>query len=179
MSFQGDVGGIGLADLLQSLARGRSGVLSLHSKDGLRATLGVEDGFIHLLPEPEEDPEVWRKLARIAWVDDPETHVDALRMEEIARARRIETLYRLLDSNTVHFRFAPGPVPKKPEGSGIGASEQGLERRGPGRESVWCPQMQIEGMLLEYARLKDDWTASTRPGATWRTSCCNASTPAR
>jgi len=157
MSFQGDVGGIGLADLLQSLARGRSGVLSLHSKDGLRATLGVEDGFIHLLPEPEEDPEVWRKLARIAWVDDPETHVDALRMEEIARARRIETLYRLLDSNTVHFRFAPGPVPKKPEGSGIGASEQGLERRGPGRESVWCPQMQIEGMLLEYARLKDDW----------------------
>lgn len=157
MSFQGDVGGIGLADLLQSLARGRSGVLSLHSKDGLRATLGIEDGALHLLPEPEEDPEIWRKLARIAWVDEPETLVDILRMEEIARARRIESLYRLLDSNNVHFRFAPGPVPKKPEGSAIGASEQGLERRGPGRESVWCSPMQIEGSLLEYARLKDDW----------------------
>lgn len=157
MSFQGDVGGIGLADLLQSLARGRAGVLSLHSKDGLRATLGVQDGSLHLLPEPEEDPEGWRKFARIAWVDDPETLVDALRMEEIARARRLETLYRLLDSNTVHFRFAPGPVPKKPEGSGLGAAEQGLERKGPGRESVWCAPMQIEGLLLEYARLKDDW----------------------
>ncbi|MCY2961835.1 MAG: DUF4388 domain-containing protein [Planctomycetota bacterium] len=165
MSFQGDVGGIGLADLLQSLARGRAGVLSLHSKDGLRATLGVEDGSLHLLPEPEEDPEGWRRFARIAWVDDPETNVDALRMEEIARARRLETLYRLLDSNTVHFRFAPGPVPKKPAGSGIGAAEQGLERPGPGRESVWCAPMQIEGMLLEYARLKDDWDSQQ---TTWR-----------
>jgi len=165
MSFQGDVGGIGLADLLQSLARGRAGVLSLHSKDGLRATIGVEDGGMHLLPEPEEDPESWRKLARIAWVDDPETHVDSLRMEEIARARRIETLFQLLDSNTVHFRFQPGPVPKKPEGSGIGASEQGLERKGPGRESVWVARMGIEATLLEYARLKDDWeTLQT----TWR-----------
>ncbi len=164
MSFQGDVGGIGLSDLLQSLARGRSGVLSLHSKDGLRATLGVEDGALYLLPEPDEDPETWRKLARIAWVDEPETLVDILRMEEIARARRIETLYRLLDSNNVHFRFAPGPVPKKPEGSAIGASEQGLERRGPGRESVWSPRMQIEGALLEYARLKDDWDSLQ---ATW------------
>lgn len=156
MSFQGDVGGIGLADLLQSLARGRAGVLSLHSKDGLRATLGVQDGALHLLPEPEEDPEVWRKLARIAWVDDPSL-VDVLRMEEIARARRIETLYALLDSNNVHFRFAPGPVPKKPEGSALGASEQGLERKGPGRESVWCAALSIEATLLEYARLKDDW----------------------
>lgn len=167
MSFQGDVGGIGLADLLQSLARGRAGVLSLHSKDGLRATLGCEDGSLHLLPEPDEDPESWRKLARIAWVDEPETHVDVLRMEEIARARRIETLYRLLDSNNVHFRFAPGPVPRKPEGSALGASEQGLERKGPGRDQVWCPPMQIEGMLLEYARLKDDWEtlATPWPGA--------------
>ncbi|MBL8862896.1 MAG: DUF4388 domain-containing protein [Planctomycetes bacterium] len=157
MSFQGDVGGIGLADLLQSLARGRSGVLSLHSKDGLRATLGVEDGALHLLPEPDEDPETWRKLARIAWVDAPETNVDALRMEEIARARRLETLYRLLDSSTVHFRFAPGPVPHRPEGSGLGSAEQGLEKSGPGRESVWCAPQPIEGALLEYARLKDDW----------------------
>lgn len=165
MSFQGDVGGIGLADLLQSLARGRAGVLSLHSKDGLRATIGVEDGAMHLLPEPDEDPETWRKLARIAWVDDPETHVDSLRMEEIAKARRLESLFRLLDSTNVHFRFQPGPVPKKPEGSGIGASEQGLERKGPGRESVWVAGMGIEATLLEYARLKDDWdTLQT----TWR-----------
>ncbi len=167
MSFQGDVGGIGLADLLQSLARGRAGILSLHSKDGSKATLGAEDGSLHLLPEPDEDPETWRRLARIAWVDDPETHVDTLRMGDIARARRLETLYRLLDSDNVHFRFLPGPVPKKPEGNALGAAEAGLERTGPGRESVWCPPVAIEGMLLEYARLKDEWETL---GADWSDS---------
>jgi len=167
MSFQGDVGGIGLADLLQSLARGRAGILSLHSKDGSKATLGAEDGALHLLPEPDEDPETWRRLARIAWVEDPETHVDTLRMGDIARARRLETLYRLLDSDNVHFRFLPGPVPKKPEGNALGSAEAGLERTGPGRESVWCPPVAIEGMLLEYARLKDEWETL---GADWTDS---------
>ena len=52
MSFQGDVGGIGLADLLQSLARGREGVLSLLGKDGVCSTLGIQNGLLHLLPEP-------------------------------------------------------------------------------------------------------------------------------
>jgi hypothetical protein len=88
-------------------------------------------------------------------------------MGDIARARRLETLYRLLDSDNVHFRFLPGPVPKKPEGNALGASEAGLERTGPGRESVWCSPLPIEAMLLEYARLKDEWETL---GADWNDS---------
>src|SRR5678815_462226 len=93
MSFQGDVGGIGLADLLQSLARGREGVLSLIGKDGAKSTLGVQGGLLHLLPDPEEDPEIWRTCARQSWVKDPEFRIDSLRMVEIAKAHRLETLY--------------------------------------------------------------------------------------
>ena len=55
MTFQGDVGGIGLADLLQSLARGRDGTLTLLGREGLQCTLGIEGGMIHLLPEPSEE----------------------------------------------------------------------------------------------------------------------------
>src|SRR6185503_18490546 len=108
MSFQGDVGGIGLADLLQSLARGREGVLTLTTKSGLKSTLGVQSGLLHLLPEIDEDPEYWRNRARQAWVKDPDFRIDSLRMVEIARAQRIENIYSLLDSEGVHFRFLPG-----------------------------------------------------------------------
>src|SRR6185369_13148000 len=99
MSFQGDVGGIGLADLLQSLARGREGILTLNGRDGLRSTLGVQHGLLHLLPDQDEDPEIWRNRVRQAWVKDPDYRIDSLRMTEIARAQRIENLYRLLDSD--------------------------------------------------------------------------------
>ena len=60
MSFQGDVRGIGLAELLQGLARGRKeGVLSLTSNGGVHCYLGLEEGKLVLLPEPDEDPERW------------------------------------------------------------------------------------------------------------------------
>jgi tetratricopeptide (TPR) repeat protein len=157
MSFQGDVGGIGLADLLQSLARGREGVLSLLGKEGLKATLGIQDGLLHLLPDPDEDPEMWRHRARQAWVKDPDSRIDSLRMVEIARAVRMETVYRLLDSDGVHFRFNPGPLPERPsESAAISAGESGEERKGPRRDAVYVTGVPVEALLLEYARLKDE-----------------------
>jgi tetratricopeptide (TPR) repeat protein len=156
MSFQGDVGGIGLADLLQSLARGRPGILSLNGRDGRKATLGIQGGLLHLLPDPDEDTEVWRNRVRTAWVKDPDFRIDSLRMTEIARAQRMENLYSLLDSDGVHFRFAPGPLPERPTDSPISQSEPGVARPGPRRDAVYCAGMPIEGFLLEYARLKDE-----------------------
>ena len=42
MSFQGDVRGIGLAELMQGLARGRKeGTLTLNTKTGLKGTIGL------------------------------------------------------------------------------------------------------------------------------------------
>jgi hypothetical protein len=156
MSFQGDVGGIGLADLLQSLARGREGILTLIGRDGLKSTLGIQTGLLHLLPDPDEDPELWRNRVRQAWVKDPDYRIDSLRMTEIARAQRIETVYRLLDSEGVHFRFTPGPLPERPTDSPISASEPGVARAGPRRDAVFCQGMPVEGLLLEYARLQDE-----------------------
>ncbi len=157
MSFQGDVGGIGLADLLQSLARGREGVLSLLGKGGLKATVGIQDSLVHLLPDPDEDPEIWRHRARQAWVKGPDNRIDSLRMVEIARAARVENIFRLLDSDGVHFRFAPGPLPERPhETPELSAGETGEERKGQRRDAVFISGMSVEGLLLEYARLKDE-----------------------
>jgi hypothetical protein len=156
MSFQGDVGGIGLADLLQSLARGREGILTLHGRDGLNSTLGIQQGVLHLLPDPEEDPEIWRSRVRQAWVKDPDFRIDSLRMTEIARAQRVENMYCLLDSDGVHFRFTPGPLPEAPTDSPISQSEPGVARSGPRRDAVFCPGTPVEAFLLEYARLKDE-----------------------
>src|SRR6187200_3298076 len=103
MSFQGDVGGIGLADLLQSLVRGRDGVVTLSGRAPLRSTVGILSGQIHLLPEQDEDAEIWRNRVRQAWIGDPDFRVDSLRMEDLARAQRIETIYNLLDSDLIHF----------------------------------------------------------------------------
>src|SRR5688500_8534357 len=162
MSFQGDVGGIGLADLLQSLARGRDGVLTLLARDGARSTLGIQAGQVHLLPEPEEDPEIWRDRARQAWARDADFRIDTLRMGEIARAQRIENLYKLLDSDGVHFRFAPGALPERPQAPALSAGESGVERKGGWRDAVFCPGMAVESLLLEYARLKDEGESAQR-----------------
>src|SRR5437867_3014878 len=159
MTFQGDVGGIGLADLLQSLARGRDGILALSGRDGTQSTLGVQGGMLHFLPEPGEDPEIWRTRARTAWAGDPAFRIDSLRMSEIARAQRLENVYRLLDSDTVHFRFAPGPLPERAEDPTLGRAETGMQRPGSPREAVWCPPIAVDGLLLEYARLKDEAAA--------------------
>ncbi len=160
MSFTGDVAGIGLADLLQSLARGREGVLTLNVRDGLRATLGVQDGQLHFLPDPGEDPESWRDRVRQAWVKDPDFRIDALRMTDIARAHRVENLYRLLDGDQVHFRFEPGPVPQQSAESALSADNPGTEGEGPRRDAVYCAPTSVEGFLLEYARLKDEFASA-------------------
>ncbi len=156
MTFQGDVGGIGLADLLQSLARGRDGILTLIGRGGLQGTLGIEDGLIHLLADPSEDPDLWRDRARAAWVGDPHSRIDSVRMTEIARAHRIEILYRLLDCDSVHFRFTPGPLPKPPEDAMISKAETGFSRPASRRDAVWCAPSPVDALLLEYARLKDE-----------------------
>jgi hypothetical protein len=156
MTFQGDVGGIGLADLLQSLARGRDGILTLIGRGGLQSTLGVEGGMIHLLADPSEEGVMWRDRARAAWIGDPNSRIDSVRMSEIARAHRVETVYRLLDSDSVHFRFAPGPLPKPPEEAAISKSETGFSRPASRRDAVWCAPLPVDALLLEYARLKDE-----------------------
>lgn len=156
MSFQGDVGGIGLADLLQSLARGREGILTLNARGGMRSTLGLAGGLLHLLPDPDEDPELWRNRVRQAWVKDPDFRIDSLRMTEIARAQRLEDLYHLLDSQGVHFRFAPGPLPERPVEPSLSQGEPGTARSGPRRDAVYCAPLPVEAMLLEYARLQDE-----------------------
>jgi len=156
MTFQGDVGGIGLADLLQSLARGRDGVLTLLGRDGLQCSIGIEGGMIHFLPEPGEDPGIWRERARAAWHGDPNSRIDLVRMTEIARAHRIEVVYSLLESDTVHFRFTPGPVPKPVDSPAISRAETGFTRAGARRDGVWCAPIVVDGLLLEFARLKDE-----------------------
>ena len=146
MSFQGDVRGIGLAELLQGLARGRKeGVLTLTPTGGQRSVIGLEEGKAHLLPDPEEDAEAWRARARNAWADA--TRVDYLRMSEIARAQRLEDLYSLLDGGGVHFRFEPCVLPRPTPGVG----EEGEQRT-----QVFCDPMQVEFLLLEYARVADE-----------------------
>ena len=152
MSFQGDVGGIGLAELLQSLARGRrDGVLHLHSTSGLSARLGLHDGVLSFLPDEDEDPVVWQNRVRQAWVDDPDFRAEAMRLSQVARAHRIERLYRILDSEGVHFRFNPG------ESHGSSSSSSSEDAPGGARmPEVHCDPMPVEFLLLEYARLSDE-----------------------
>ncbi len=149
MSFQGDVRGIGLAELLQGLARGRKeGVLALSSRGGSRSTLGLAGGKLFLLPDSDEDAEYWRDRVRDAWAADPAFRVDYLRMSEIARAQRMENVYRLLDGEGIHFRFDPGPFSL---GGETPAGEQGSEQT-----SVHCDGISVESFLLEYARVADE-----------------------
>lgn len=148
MSFQGDVRGIGLAELLQGLARGqKEGVLTLTSKGGRRSVLGMEDGKAWLLPDPDEDPELWRVRARSAWADDPTFTVSAARLEPLVKAARLETLFALLDGGGVHFRFDPGDLPER---------VTRLQEEGHPETEVHCPPVQVEFLLLEYARIADE-----------------------
>lgn len=145
MSFQGDVRGIGLAELLQGLARGRKeGILTLSAKGGGRSVLGVESGSIFLLPDPDESPEIWRDRMRNAFADDPAFQIDGARMSAIASAARLDALYALLDGEGVHFRFEPEEIPGR--GDRIGD------------EAVYCDGIPIDYLLLEYARINDELT---------------------
>ncbi|MEZ6013919.1 MAG: DUF4388 domain-containing protein [Planctomycetota bacterium] len=148
MSFQGDVRGIGLAELLQGLARGRKeGSLTLTAKGGLRCVIGIEDGKAWLMPDPDEDPDTWRARVRDAWADDEEHAVDIQRLQQVARASRTEVLYALLDGGGVHFRFEPGTLPERT----TRLAEDGHETT-----VVHCPPTQVEFVLLEYARVADE-----------------------
>jgi tetratricopeptide (TPR) repeat protein len=108
------------------------------------------------LPDPDEDPELWRNRVRQAWVKDPDFRIDSLRMTEIARAQRLEELYHHLDSEGVHFRFNPGPLPERPAEAAISAGEPGTARAGQRRDAIFCAPAPVEAILLEYARLKDE-----------------------
>lgn len=168
MSFQGDVAGLGLGELLQGLARGgREGVLTLRG-GALSARLGVCEGQLQLLPELGEDPEQWRRRSERAWVKDPDQRIDSLRMSEIAHAARMDVMFELLDCEGVHFRFEPGPIVVDPGDSAAGDSGRALERVNSGDTlerlaPVTCPPISVEYVLLEYARLCDE--LASQPGA--------------
>ena len=155
MSFQGDVRGIGLGELLQGLSRGRKeGILTLTTSEGARRTLGVEEGLIYLLPEPAEDAEVWRDRVRDAWASQADFRVDYLRMSEIAKADRLERLYDLIDGGGASFRFDPGTLPNR---------SMGAEAEQADTTEVYCEGVSAEFLLLEYARLGDELGGA--PGA--------------
>ncbi len=159
MGFQGDVAGIGLGELLQGLARGgREGVLRLHSQS-LSCSLGLHGGQVFLLPQPDEDPEIWRRRSERAWVQEAHQRIDTLRMSEIAFAARLEGLFQLLDAEGVHFRFEPGPLPDRVRNPNQPEGEDDLqaeESRRSSRTPVHCPGVSVEFLLLEYARLSDE-----------------------
>jgi hypothetical protein len=157
MSFQGDVGGIGLAELLQSLARGRrEGVLRMHTACGLSGRVGLCDGVVHFLPEEDEDSQLWKDRARQAWIADQDYRIDAVRMSDIAHAHRIERLYGILDSEGVHFRFEPGPLPARPTDA-VQESEGDTKANQARMPQVFCEPMAVEFLLLEYARMTDEF----------------------
>tara|TARA_R110002072_G_scaffold166989_11_gene320476 strand:+ start:316 stop:3441 length:3126 start_codon:yes stop_codon:yes gene_type:complete len=147
MSFQGDVRGIGLAELLQGLSRGRKeGLLTLTSQRGLRSVLGLGNGKVYLLPDEGDNSEFWRDRVRDAYAGDDAERVDLLRMGEIAKAGRLEILYQLLDGGGVHFRFEPADLPK------------GMEEGTSDAFDLPIQGTQIEFLLLEYARISDELT---------------------
>ncbi|MCC6407567.1 MAG: DUF4388 domain-containing protein, partial [Planctomycetes bacterium] len=156
MSFQGDVAGLGLGELLQGLARGgREGSLTLNG-GGRCATIGIAGGQIHLLPEPDEDPDIWRRRSERAWIKDPNHRIDALRMQEIAYAVRLETLFCLLDCSGVHFRFEQGPLPKAEaptQSSTVPDPNEALRDNARKKlevlTPVHCPGLSVEFVLLE------------------------------
>jgi hypothetical protein len=155
MSFQGDVRGIGLAELLQGLARGqKEGILTLTAAGSQRAVLGIEEGKAWLLPDPDEDPSTWAVRARDAWADDPTYETTVERLEPIAKAGRLETLYELLDGGGVHFRFNPGSIGERT--TVLAPTEHQKVR-------VHCSPTQVEFLLLEYARIADEVELANSP----------------
>ncbi len=172
MSFQGDVAGIGLGELLQGLSRGeRNGVLTL-SGPKLSATLGVRKGQLYLLPGPDEDENLWRDRAVRAFADDQDVQLESARRAAIARAARLETIYQMLEAPNLHFRFEPGPLPPAAS-SGVrpGSPLKTVAFDGDEQEfeddslqTPWGAGMPVEYMLLEHARICDE--VRTGAGAT-------------
>lgn len=146
MSFQGDVAGIGLGELLQGLARGgRDGVLTLFG-ERVSGALGLKGGVLYLLPGPDEDEESWRERSLRAWAHDPKPLMETRRRDSIARAERLESFFRMLETSNLHFRFEPGPLPAG--NLTRSETEADAEPFGPGTP--------VEYLLLEHARLSDE-----------------------
>ncbi|MSR63810.1 MAG: DUF4388 domain-containing protein [Planctomycetes bacterium] len=168
MSFQGDVAGIGLGELLQGLARGeRNGVLTLTGRH-LLATVGLRKGQLYLLPGPDEDDSLWRDRCMRAFAEAQDANLESSRRTLIARAARLETFYQMIEAQNLHFRFDPGPLPP-PSGAAVKGGESGLKGHkkvqldsGPEQEyfeedvSPWGQGMPVEYLLLEHARISDE-----------------------
>jgi tetratricopeptide (TPR) repeat protein len=168
MSFQGDVAGIGLGELLQGLARGeRNGVLTLSGKR-LSACVGLRRGQVFLLPGPDEDESLWRDRCVRAFADDANGQLESSRRGVIARAARLETFYQIMEASNLHFRFDPGALPPPPS-----AAVKSAEAAARGHKSVaidsgaeqeyaeddsssWGTGMPVEYLLLEHARISDE-----------------------
>jgi tetratricopeptide (TPR) repeat protein len=169
MSFQGDVAGIGLGELLQGLARGeRNGVLTLTGKQ-LSAAVGLRKGQLYLLPGPEEDESQWRDRCVRAFADAADGNLESSRRQSIARASRLEALYQLIEASNLHFRFDPGQLPPAPSAAVRGADSVAAKGHksiqfdsGPDQEyfeddaSPWGTGMPVEYLLLEHARISDE-----------------------
>jgi len=167
MSFQGDVAGIGLGELLQGLARGeRNGVLTLTGRH-LLATVGLRKGQLYLLPGPDEEDSLWRDRCMRAFAEAQEAALESSRRQMIARAARLETFYQMIEAPNLHFRFDPGPLPP-PSGAAVKAEAAPKGHRtvqldsGPEQEyfeedaSPWGQGMPVEYLLLEHARIMDE-----------------------
>ncbi|NOT31650.1 MAG: DUF4388 domain-containing protein [Planctomycetes bacterium] len=169
MSFQGDVAGIGLGELLQGLARGeRNGVLTLTGKH-LSATVGLRKGQLYLLPGPEEDESVWRDRCVRAFAEVPDGNLESSRRALIARATRLETFYQMIEAPNLHFRFDPGQLPPTPSAA-VRSAEPAASKghrsvpfdSGPDQEyfeeesAAWGAGMPVEYLLLEHARISDE-----------------------
>lgn len=152
MTFQGDVAGIGLGELLQGLARGgRDGVLTLFG-DKLSSQLGLKGGQLFLLAGPDEKESEWRDRCQRAYADDPQPILESSRRATIARATRLENFYQLLGTVNVHFRFEPGALPAPPSHA-LRAREAGGSEA---NENLWGPGLTVEYLLLEHARIADE-----------------------
>jgi len=154
MSFQGDVAGIGLGELLQGLARGgRDGVLSLFG-DSMTAELGLKGGQLFILPAPEESDDTWRERVQAAFADDPNGGLETARRSAVARAARLETFYQMLGAANLSFRFEQGPLPM--------GSSLSLHDDSGSTENPYGPGISVEYLLLESARITDE--CGTGPG---------------
>jgi tetratricopeptide (TPR) repeat protein len=160
MSFQGDVAGIGLGELLQGLARGeRNGVLTLNGPS-LTCRVGLRRGQLFLLPGPDEIDEIWRERTANAFAEDRNPNLETSRRASIARASRLEAFFRMLDAPNLHFRFEPGPLPPPPH-AGVRQDRGTIALEGPagleeGDASVYGPSLPVEYLLLEHARISDE-----------------------
>ena len=168
MSFQGDVAGIGLGELLQGLARGgRDGVLTLYGEASSSA-IGLKKSRIYIVASPDETEELWRERAKCAWAKDLDPSLESQRREAIARSARLETLYQMLEAGNLHFRFEPGTLPLK---SGLQTTDDEIQfhggSAGPTDEEMersWGRAVTVEFLLLEHARISDE--ARSGPAAT-------------